>query len=49
VSAEVTWPNGQLEVYIQPHPVIRRMSFSDTMTALNNIPPQFEHEQRVLR
>jgi hypothetical protein len=32
-----SWPSGKLEIYIQPHPVIRRMSFSDTMTALNNI------------
>jgi hypothetical protein len=37
VSGEVTWPAGKLEIYIQPHPVIRRMSFSGTMTALDNI------------
>lgn len=37
VSGEVTWPNGKLEIYIQPQPVIRRMTFSDTMVALDNI------------
>jgi hypothetical protein len=37
VSGEVTWPAGKLEIYIQPHPVIRRMTFSHTMTALDNI------------
>lgn len=37
VSGEVTWPNGRLEIYIQPHPIIRRMTFSDTMTALDNV------------
>jgi phage terminase large subunit-like protein len=37
VTGEVTWPAGKLEIYVQPHPVIRRMSFSDTMTALDNI------------
>ncbi len=37
VSGEVTWPNGQLEIYILPHPLIRRMTFSDTMEALDNI------------
>jgi hypothetical protein len=37
VSGEVTWPNGKLEIYIQPHPVIRRMNFTDTMVALDNI------------
>jgi predicted phage terminase large subunit-like protein len=37
VSGEITWPSGKLEIYIQPHPVIRRMTFSETMEALNNI------------
>jgi predicted phage terminase large subunit-like protein len=37
VTGEVTWPAGKLEIYVQPHPVIRRMSFSDTMTALDNV------------
>jgi hypothetical protein len=37
VSGEVTWPNGKPEIYIQAHPVIRRMSFSDTMATLDDI------------
>jgi predicted phage terminase large subunit-like protein len=37
VSGEVTWPAGKLEIYIQPHPVIRHMSFHDTMDALDNV------------
>jgi hypothetical protein len=27
----------KLEVYFQPHLVIRRMTFADTMTALDNV------------
>ena len=27
----------KLEIYIQPHPIIRRMNFSETMDALNNV------------
>lgn len=37
VTGEVTWPSGKLEIYIQPHPVIRRMTFNDTMEALDHI------------
>lgn len=37
VSGEATWPGGQLEIYIQPHPIIRRMTLSETMDALDNI------------
>jgi hypothetical protein len=37
VSGEITWPDGKLEIYIQPHPVIRHMTFSETMTALDNV------------
>jgi len=29
VTGEVTWPNGTLEIYVQPHPINRRMSFHD--------------------
>ena len=36
-SGEVTWPNGKLEIYVQPHPIIRRMTFSDTMAALDDV------------
>jgi hypothetical protein len=37
VTGEVTWPSGKLEVYVQPNPVIRRMTFSETMEALDNV------------
>ena len=37
VSGEVTWPGGNIEIYIQPHPIIRRMTFSDTMGALDTV------------
>jgi predicted phage terminase large subunit-like protein len=37
VSGEVTWPAGKLEIFIQPHPIIRHMNFSDTITALDNV------------
>jgi predicted phage terminase large subunit-like protein len=37
VSGEVTWPNGKLEIYVQPHPIIRRMTFSQTMEALDGV------------
>jgi len=37
VSGEVTWPNGKLEIYIQPHPIIKRMNFNDTMDELDDV------------
>jgi hypothetical protein len=37
VSGEVTWPNGSIEIYIQPNPIIRRMTFSETMEAIDNV------------
>jgi hypothetical protein len=37
VSAEVAWENGKTQIYIQPHPVIRRMTLSETMDTLGNI------------
>jgi hypothetical protein len=37
VSGEVTWNGSQIEIYIQPHPIIRRMTFSETMDALHNL------------
>lgn len=37
VSGEVTWPNGNIEIYIQPNPIIRRMTFSETMDTLDNV------------
>jgi len=30
-------PGGNIEIYIQPHPIIRRMTFSQTMDALDNV------------
>jgi hypothetical protein len=37
VSGEVAWEQERLSVYIQPHPVIRGMTFCETMEALDNI------------
>ena len=37
VSGEVTWTNEVLEIYIQPHPIMRRMNFHDTMDTLDNV------------
>lgn len=37
VSGEVTWPDGKTELYIQPHPIIRHMTFTQTMEALDNV------------
>jgi hypothetical protein len=37
VSGEVAYENGKTQVYIQPHPIIRHMTFSQTMEALDNV------------
>jgi len=37
VTGEVTWPSGKLEIFIQPHPLNRRMAFHDTMNALDDV------------
>jgi predicted phage terminase large subunit-like protein len=37
VSGEITWPNGMLEIYVQPNPLNRRMSFHETMDAFDNV------------
>jgi len=37
VSGEVTWNGEQIEIYIQSNPVIRRMTFNDTMDTMDNI------------
>jgi predicted phage terminase large subunit-like protein len=37
VSGEVTWNGQQIEIFIQPHPIIRRMTFTETMDALDNV------------
>ena len=33
----MTWPAGKLEIYVQPHPINRRMSFHDTMDTLDDV------------
>lgn len=37
VTGEVTWEGGKTQLYIQPNPIIRHMTFSDTMEALENV------------
>jgi hypothetical protein len=37
VTGEVAWPGGKTEIYVQPNPIIRRMTFTDTMEALDNV------------
>jgi predicted phage terminase large subunit-like protein len=37
VSGEVTWEDGKTQLYIQPHPIIRHMTFTQTMEALENV------------
>ena len=37
VSSEVTWPGGNIEIYVLPNPIIRRMTFSETMDTLDNV------------
>src|SRR5271170_4658630 len=37
VTGEITWPNGKLEIYVQPNPCIRRMGFHETMDTMDNI------------
>lgn len=37
VSGEITYNDSRLEIYVQPNPVIRRMTFADTMAALDNV------------
>jgi hypothetical protein len=37
VSGEVTWPSRNIEIYILPYPIIRRMTFSETMDTLDNV------------
>jgi predicted phage terminase large subunit-like protein len=37
VSGEVTWPGGNIEIYVLPNPIIRRMTFSETMDTLDNV------------
>jgi predicted phage terminase large subunit-like protein len=37
VSGEVTWEGGRTQIYVQPNPVIRHITFSQTMEALDNV------------
>lgn len=37
VTGEVTYTNKVLEIYVYPHPVIRRMNFHDTIGEMDNI------------
>jgi hypothetical protein len=33
----VTWPGGNIEIYVLPHPIIRWTTFSQTIDALDNV------------
>jgi hypothetical protein len=37
VSGEVTWPGGNIEIYVLPNPIVRRMTFSETMDTLDYV------------
>lgn len=37
VSGEVTWSNQVLEIYIQPHPLNKRLTFHQTMDAFDDV------------
>jgi predicted phage terminase large subunit-like protein len=37
VTGEVTWNGQQLEIYVQPNPVLRKMGFHETMDTMDNI------------
>jgi predicted phage terminase large subunit-like protein len=37
VSAEVAWPEGKTQIYIQGNPIIRHMTFTETMDTLDNV------------
>src|SRR5271170_6882588 len=37
VTGEITWTSGTLEIFVQPHPLNRRMSFHETMDAFDNV------------
>jgi hypothetical protein len=37
VSGEAAYPGGKLEIYVLPNPIIRRMTFSETMDTLDNV------------
>lgn len=37
VTGEITWTSGTLEIFVQPNPLNRRMSFHETMDAFDNV------------
>jgi hypothetical protein len=37
VAGEVAWENAKTQIYVQPQPLNRKMTFSDTMAAFDNI------------
>jgi predicted phage terminase large subunit-like protein len=37
VTGEITWTSGALEIFVQPNPLNRRMSFHETMDAFDNV------------
>jgi hypothetical protein len=37
VSGEVTWSTGTMEIYVQPNPLNRRMTFHETMNAFDDV------------
>lgn len=37
MTGEVTWPGGNIAIYLQKNPIIQRMTFSETMDALDNV------------
>jgi predicted phage terminase large subunit-like protein len=37
VSGEVTWSSGSMEIYVQPNPLNRRMTFHETMNAFDDV------------
>jgi hypothetical protein len=37
VSGEVTWSTGTMEIYVQPNPLNRRLTFHQTMDAFDDV------------
>jgi predicted phage terminase large subunit-like protein len=37
VSSEVTWSSGSMEIYLQPHPLNKRLTFHQTMDAFDDV------------
>jgi hypothetical protein len=43
VSGEVSWSSGALEIYVQPNPLNRRMTFHETMDAFDQVRHRTHH------